>query len=211
MSPPKLKLKNIIGHLGTINKHKWEVFKCCCHAGIIWRGITHDLTKYSPIEFFSSARYYQDGKSSPVDAEKLDKGYCRGWLHHRGHSPHHSEYWIDGIGGAGTPIKMELQYAIEMICDFIAAGKVYLGKEFTDKQVLNHTTNAINRGLKRFHPKTQEFILAVEKDYGENGNIALKRARQTAEKLGYNEAPNVMDDSLAEIAKKSLDLNKSGT
>ena len=87
-------IKNVIKHLILITKHKWVVFKLCCKVGIPWRGLVHDLSKYSPTEFFESIKYYT-GTHSPITGEKQDKGYSEAWLHHKGRNKHHSEYWID--------------------------------------------------------------------------------------------------------------------
>ena len=46
-----MKIGNIFGHLKTITKHKWVVFKLSIKAGIPIRGLLHDLSKYSPTEF----------------------------------------------------------------------------------------------------------------------------------------------------------------
>ena len=51
-------------HLHTINHHKWLVLKHCFAGGLYWQGLTHDLSKYSPIEFWAGAKYYQ-GDHSP--------------------------------------------------------------------------------------------------------------------------------------------------
>ena len=45
-------LKKIWKHFKLITKHKWIVFKLCCRVGMPWRGLIHDLSKYSPTEFF---------------------------------------------------------------------------------------------------------------------------------------------------------------
>ena len=46
-------------HFKTVCKHKQIVYRECKACGITWRGIVHDLSKYSPTEFVSSARYFQ--------------------------------------------------------------------------------------------------------------------------------------------------------
>lgn len=58
----KITLPKIFKHLHLVNKHKWYVFKYCCKAGIPWRGLVHDLSKYSPTEFFDSVKYYTGTK-----------------------------------------------------------------------------------------------------------------------------------------------------
>lgn len=67
-------MNKYISHLKTISKHKYYVMKFCFKCGIYRRGIMHDLSKFGPTEFLSSAKYYQ-GDSSPIDAEKREKGY----------------------------------------------------------------------------------------------------------------------------------------
>ena len=66
-----IKIKNIFKHLKLITKHKWIVFKLCCKAGIPWRGICHDLSKYSPTEFFESIHYYVGNHSPITEAKKV--------------------------------------------------------------------------------------------------------------------------------------------
>lgn len=112
-------------HFCTITKHKYYVMKFCFKSGIPIRGLLHDLSKYGPTEFCSSARYFQ-GNRSPIDAEKAAIGYSIAWQHHKGHNPHHWEYWIDNVGTKqNTPCKIPYKYVVEMICDWLGAGIVY--------------------------------------------------------------------------------------
>ncbi len=108
-----IKIKNIFKHLKLITKHKWIVFKLCCKAGIPWRGICHDLSKYSPTEFLEGIKYYQ-GNRSPITAAKEEKGYSEAWLHHKGRNKHHGEYWLDLSTKEKTPI-MPYKYTVEML------------------------------------------------------------------------------------------------
>lgn len=125
-------INKYLAHFKTITKHKYQVFLACCRAGIPWQGILHDLSKYSPAEFFSSARYYQ-GNRSPIDAEKEEKGYSLAWLHHRGRNRHHYEYWIDYLDDGGRALIIPYPFVLEMVCDWIGAGKVYGGKSPWDR------------------------------------------------------------------------------
>lgn len=124
-------IKNIFGHLKTILTHKFWVFYYSCKLGIPWRGLVHDLSKFSPIEFWESVKYYQGGKRSPINACKEDKGYSLAWQHHKGRNPHHYEYWIDKVDQGGVAINMPVQYKLELLADYLAAGKVYMGESFT--------------------------------------------------------------------------------
>ena len=120
-------LNKCIRHFITITKHKYYVTRLCFKCGYYKRGLLHDLSKYGPTEFLASAKYWQ-GSSSPIDAEKVEKGYSMAWFHHKGHNPHHWEYWIDNLSSKqNTPHKIPYEYVVEMVCDWIAAGIVYGG------------------------------------------------------------------------------------
>lgn len=123
-------LNNTWLHFKKICKHKYYVFKYCCKAGIPLRGITHDLSKFSPTEFFESVKYYQ-GISSPVVAAKKDKRYSTAWLHHKGRNPHHFEYWIYTSDDPAFPVIMPFKYAVEMYCDYLGAAHAYQGDKFS--------------------------------------------------------------------------------
>ena len=117
-------------HFKTICRHKAVVFRECMACGLLCQGLTHDLSKFSLIEFGSSAKYFQ-GDKSPIEAEKECCGYSLAWQHHMGHNPHHWEYWIDyGENGEIIAQKIPWKYVIEMICDWIGAGKVYGGEKW---------------------------------------------------------------------------------
>ena len=149
-------LSKVIGHIKTVSIHRFWVFYFCCKAGIPIRGLLHDISKFSPIEFFESVKYYQ-GTSSPIDACKKDKGYSKAWLHHKGRNPHHYEFWQDNFDNGGTPLKMPYKYAVEMICDYLAAGKAYTGKNFTYEAEYEWWKVKKSRPL-AMHEHTKEFI-----------------------------------------------------
>ena len=127
-----MKIENIFKHLHLINKHRWFVFKRCCKAGILLQGLTHDLSKYSPVEFWESVKYY-NGTKSPISQCKEENGWSAAWQHHKGRNKHHYQYWIDTPGPDGTFnfIKMPYKYALELICDYLGAAQAYLGDKFS--------------------------------------------------------------------------------
>ena len=125
--------KKLYGHTRTVLKHKLEVAKICFKFGLYWQGIVHDLSKFSPTEFFPSVKYYS-GIRSPIEAEKEDKGYSMAWLHHKSRNKHHFWYWVDyNNKQVQSPVRIPLKYVYELLADTIAAGKVYssnAGKEW---------------------------------------------------------------------------------
>lgn len=144
-------------HFKIITKHKWVVMMNCFHCKLYWRGLVHDLSKYGPTEFFSSARYFQ-GTRSPIDAEKEATGYSLAWQHHKGHNPHHWEYWIDNVGTyKNDHIKVPYKYVVEMICDWIGAGQVYSKEKWTQHEPLQYYNKV--KSSRIIHPETERLIL----------------------------------------------------
>lgn len=167
------------GHLKTVIKHKNAVFVHCVKAGIIWRGITHDMSKFSPTEFFCGVKYFL-GDRSPTEKERSQKGYSAAWLHHKGRNRHHFEYWTDYNYKTRKiePVKMPIKYVKEMFCDRVAAGKVYLGKKYTNENPINYFLGGTAK--MNMHPETaailEEWLLLL-RDEGEAA--AFKRIRET--------------------------------
>ena len=116
-------IKNFLKHLHRINTHKYIVLKLCIKAGIPFRGLMHDISKYSFIEFSEGVKYYNEERS-PISECKRENGYSKAWLHHKGRNKHHFEYWYD-FASKDKTIIMPYSYTIEMICDTLAASIVY--------------------------------------------------------------------------------------
>lgn len=118
-------------HLKTVHHHRALVRKYCFRLGLYWQGLTHDLSKYSPVEFLAGIKYYQ-GDHSPNDAQRRAEGFSASWMHHKGRNRHHFEYWTDySIHGEGiVGVSMPKKYVAEMFCDRLAASKTYRGDAF---------------------------------------------------------------------------------
>ena len=170
-------------HLKTICKHKYEVFKECTVCGIVWQGIVHDLSKFGHVEFVSSAKYFQ-GNRSPIDAEKEEIGYSKAWLHHKGHNKHHWEYWTDfDTNGNVVANKVPIKYVIEMICDWIGAGKVYSKDKWTQKTPLEYFLKV--RNGRHFNPQTERIIKKCLVCIADNGLDVFHAYAKHLLKKGY--------------------------
>lgn len=121
---------NFWKHWNKIRIHRKWVRHYCWNMGLYWQGLTHDLSKYSPVEFIESVRFYQ-GTSSPIDAAKKAKGYSDAWFHHKGRNKHHYEYWVDNLDNGGVPVLMPKKYFLELVADYLGAGRAYYGEDFT--------------------------------------------------------------------------------
>ncbi len=148
---------NALGHFKTITRHRHEVIKNCRKAGIFWQGLGHDLSKYTPAEFISGARYFQ-GDRSPNDMERSLHGYSAAWMHHKGRNKHHFEYWTDydPITRKYGPVKMPLKHVKEMFCDRVAASKIYQGEKYMDSHPYEYFIGGKDRRL--IHHETSDLI-----------------------------------------------------
>ena len=147
-----------LSHLRTVQHHRFLVLRHCWRVGLYWQGLTHDLSKFSPVEFSAGAKYYQ-GNRSPNEIERREKGYSAAWLHHKGRNKHHLEYWIDYsmTPGAGLEgMEMPVKYVVEMFCDRVAACKNYHPDSYTDDAALAY----YERGKNKYpmHPNTRELL-----------------------------------------------------
>ena len=166
-----------IKHFITITRHRHCVMTACFRCGIGWQGLLHDLSKYSPAEFFAGARYYS-GTRSPNEAERRRYGYSPAWMHHKGRNKHHFEYWTDFnlLTGYYGAVKMPRRYVAEMFCDRVAASKIYRGKDYDDSYPLAYYLNGSDR--RNIHPETGEeieYLLRLLAEHGEKETFAFIR------------------------------------
>ena len=182
------------GHFRTITRHRHMVIRHCRKAGILWQGLRHDLSKYSPTEFFAGVRYYQDGKRSPNEAEREALGYSLAWMHHKGRNRHHWEYWVD-IKGNGDPTMegkpMPTRYVVEMFCDRIAASRVYKKDAYTDRSPLEYYELEHSAPVELpIHPMTEALLKRLLEMLAERGEeAALAYVKREIVRKRYVEGP----------------------
>ena len=158
-------LKNAVKHTILVTKHKWLVFKFCCKLGMPIRGLMHDMSKFSPVEFFESIKYY-DGKVTPIEFCKKDKGYSLSWLHHKGRNKHHDSYWVDLSAPQAAPV-IPYKYVIEMLCDKLSASITYNGKDWTNSSEYDYWQIEKKRII--LNPKVENFLSAIITEIKDNG------------------------------------------
>ena len=150
---------NFFRHIALVTRHKWRVLVHCTKCGLFFRGLVHDTSKFSPTELFESVKYFT-GYRSPIGVCREKNGMSRAWLHHKGRNKHHLEYWLDG-DCAVTPM-MPYKYAVECVCDKLAATKTYKGKNYKPEFGLEHWLKYGNKV--DGNPKTMAFIEKVFRD-----------------------------------------------
>lgn len=180
-----MKITNLFKHIGLVIRHKHKVFINCAKCGLFFRGLVHDMSKFSPTELFESARYYQ-GNRSPIGVCRRENGVSLAWLHHKGRNKHHIEYWLDPDCTV-TPI-MPYKYAVECICDKLAATKTYKGKDYSPEKLIEHWEKYGSKV--NGNPKTMAFIERVFHDISEHGEkfvLNKKYMKKTYNEVTYGE------------------------
>jgi hypothetical protein len=165
-------------HLKTITHHRRLVRRYCFKVGLYRQGLTHDLSKFEPVEFLAGARYWQ-GFQSPNNQERKVRGYSAAWLHHKGRNKHHLEYWIDYAFGEPSGLagmEMPVRYVVEMFCDRVAASRTYRKEQYTDSDPYEYYMRA--KDVHMLHPKTRtllEKMLVSLKEKGEEETFKMIR------------------------------------
>lgn len=153
----------------TLNKYKHQ-YECECEyaeslrshiAYVIEAGnnigvpsyqlAVHDASKWGGEEFYAYAKHFKGG-----GAPKL---FAQAWLHHIHNNPHHWQYWIfpDGYSTDGSNVEngvvyMPINYAAEMIADWMGASMAYTGSWDMTNWLCNNMRKII------VHSKTAEFL-----------------------------------------------------
>lgn len=124
-----------IKYLKYLIKHKWYVGIECFKVGLYWQGIIHDMSKFLPSEFVPYANYFYGKKDSDIKKGRDETGYYKptdtgdkafdfAWLLHQKRNRHHWQWWLLREDDGGIKIiPMDEKYKLEMICDWIGAGK----------------------------------------------------------------------------------------
>lgn len=109
----------------------------------------HDLSKFSLEEAIGYSQH--DFKS-----DSIDYAFEQAWHHHKMNNPHHPEYWLNpNREGMPEPIEMPMKYIIEMVADWLGAGKTY------GKSIEEWLPGNLHKFL--FHPMTTNNLSNVLK------------------------------------------------
>jgi len=155
-------------YLSYVVRHKWHVMIACFRLGIFWRGLTHDLSKFLPGEWFPYVASFYGPKyprlldihgdernaalSSGCYKERVRDRFDLAWLRHQRRNDHHWQWWVllnDNDGQYALPMSDRARR--EMLADWIGAGKA-MGKPDTRAWYLK------NRAQQIIHCETREWI-----------------------------------------------------
>jgi hypothetical protein len=144
-------------YLKTLLRHRRFVRQECWKRGLYWRGITHDLSKFRPSEFGPYARFFQGEKTAESQA-----AFDFAWLLHQKRNPHHWQWWLlTQDEDAPIVFEMDEKERLEMLCDWLGAGRAYNPKPDTPGWYAAH------KDTMALGPQTREFIESALRDMGE--------------------------------------------
>jgi hypothetical protein len=145
-----MRISKYLRNLWYIIQHKWFVLLVCWRNGLYWQGIVHDLSKFSPIEFYAySWNFFAIPLEVAGSGDKYKNLFQYAWLHHQHHNKHHWNYWVvDQDKKEALPIPDK--YLREMLCDWAAMSRKFgdTPQEFFNK----------NRYKMVLHPETVAII-----------------------------------------------------
>lgn len=145
------KIERLVGHqnLHLLMTNLWE----------------HDLSKFSEREApYYAYHNFKDPAASIVSQPEFEAA----WHHHKVNNPHHPEYWwsVNRFGKAQA-LPMPVIYQVEMVADWIGAGKTYGS---TLEQWLPANLHKF-----RFHPETSKSLLMILRNIGYNARFVSNR------------------------------------
>jgi len=133
-----------------IMRHKWFVLLECWLDGLYWRGIVHDLSKFSPSEW---REYVWRFAYKNVDPRHIhDKEYLMAFNHHLNKNDHHWQHWCYvRDSGEIKYLPMPDKARREMLADWRGMGRA-LGKPDTRGWYLANSENI------HLHPDTRKWV-----------------------------------------------------
>ena len=104
--------------------HRWYVFLECAKRGLFWRGLVHDLSKFRPSEFWPYMRFYYNQRVGKARTREDCEAFDRAWLCHIHKNAHHwQHHLLHEDEGKMKVMPMPYKYRVEMVCDWIGAGR----------------------------------------------------------------------------------------
>jgi len=121
-------IKRHIAYLKYVMRHKWFVFRASIKIkSSLWLAIVHDWSKFKPSEWipYANTFYEPDGSNQ----YKQTPEFAQAWNKHQKSNKHHWQFWmLTWDRGETIALPMPQKYVLEMIADWMGAGKAITGK-----------------------------------------------------------------------------------
>ena len=150
-------------YLGYVLRHKWYVLRECFRYRLFWRGLTHDLSKFSWSEWSPYVHHFYGPDQKAERVASANTGYFHAprakdpfnyaWLHHLRLNSHHWQHWLL-VQDDDDDLVLEMPVAdvIEMVCDWRGAG---MAQGHGDDLVLWYRKHEKKMKL---HPNTRQHV-----------------------------------------------------
>ena len=145
-----------INYLKYLLRHKWFVYLAALRMPedslvFFWQIIIHDASKFLPSEWLPYARCFYAPDGSKQYKEGQD--FTLAWNDHQKRNKHHWQYWlITWDRGETEPLQMPRRFVLEMVADWMGAGRAITGKWETDEWYRKNKNNM------QLHPDTRRDV-----------------------------------------------------
>ena len=121
-------MKKHLRYLRYVLIHKFWCLVYCWEMGLYWRGVTHDLSKFRPSEWFPYVNSFYGPWTYEGRPWIVVFRFDVAWLEHQHRNDHHWQHWILREDDGDTkPLLVPGCVLLEMLCDWRAAGKAITG------------------------------------------------------------------------------------
>jgi hypothetical protein len=110
-------------YLSYVLRHKLYVSIECFKAGLIWRGVVHDVSKFRPSEWTPYVQSFYGGWAYKDRPEWVKKQFDLAWLRHQHRNDHHWQWWMQQSKDGFRLLPMSREALLEMLCDWKGAGR----------------------------------------------------------------------------------------
>ena len=160
-------------HLNVVIKHKWLVFIYGIRMHIPVIAFFHDLSKFHPVEFFRSVKYFAGDKSPTIIERQYNNSVSYITLHHTLRNKHHWHCYVDFLPKNIVIARINYKHSVEYVCDILAASKVYLKKDYTPKSAYEYFSEHSKTYL--MHPANKEFVIWCTDEISKYGFKKMKK------------------------------------
>ena len=133
----------------------------------------HDWSKFSPTEFWRSAKYFAGDKSPTIVERQYNDGISQITLHHTLRNKHHWHCYVDFMPNGLVIAPFDFKHNLEYVCDIMSASKVYMGKKYKTKMAYDYFYDHSKWYL--MNPGNKEFILWCVNEIDKYGFKKMKK------------------------------------
>ena len=143
-------------YLKYIVRHKWYVFVAGRKLKVsLIQLIVHDWHKFLPTEWMPYVEYFYGDHGAKfnggfmwewTEAGNVKLAFDKAWLSHIHFGKHHWQHWIlREDSGKIACIEMPDKYVVEMVADWMGAGRAITGKWEVESWFVKNASNMLEK------------------------------------------------------------------